>query len=85
MNLYELAHHPDAFTALNNSDSGFWWGDSSNSTGEQFRDYLNNPDAFPNGYQEYWTLNHWAKTDENEFRMHLLFVYFATTPESEWI
>lgn len=78
MNLYELAHHPDAWSNESkcpNQTQGLWFGDSENSNQNQF-DMLNETDSSNPSAQ-----NH---NDENEFRMHLLFVYFATTDSKEW-
>lgn len=73
MNLYELAHHPETWnvqTRKNLIDPFCWWLDTI-STESQF-EILNNGSDIE------------GHTDEFCFRMHLLFVYFATTPESEW-
>lgn len=77
MNLYELAHHPESYDLLNSGagNDERWWGCDKTSTKEQF-DMMNFPDYTNNkSIQDH--------TDENEFRMHLLFVHWATLPESE--
>lgn len=73
MNLYELAHHPDAY-AERYSWTGKGFMNDEITTYPQF------------SMLALCDLSHTAHkhTDENEFRMHLLFVYFATTLESEW-
>lgn len=73
MNLYELAHHPNLWNDWTNKQQWIHV-----STQEQFK-MLNYPEF--NG-QDFYNVS--EQEDENEFRMHLLFVYFATTPESEW-
>jgi hypothetical protein len=77
MNLFELAHHPDAYKAVDNLKyEEFWWGTEKNSTEEQFK-MLN---ARQRGRQADGLLERHVgtHTDENEFRMHLLFVHWAT-------
>jgi hypothetical protein len=79
MNLYELAHHPDAFT-----DVFGIYSFVKHSTKKQM-DLLN---VYTQGIE--FPVNHLndpelpVSHNEMEYRMHLLFVYFATTPESEW-
>jgi hypothetical protein len=77
MNLYELAHHPEAWNVnqLGNNEQEVnhcWFGHADNSTMKQFYMLIELHENVAN------------HTDENEFRMHLLFVYFATTDEKEW-
>lgn len=78
MNLYELAHHPEAWNhrSSNQGDNELWWGCNKTSTKEQF-----NMLHYPNYTNGDSIQDH---TDEFSFRMHLLFVYFATTDEKEW-
>jgi hypothetical protein len=76
MNLFELAHHPKAWDATDicrckNPD--FAWWNSVNSTKEQM-DLLS-------PFEGSLCVRH--HTDENEFRMHLLFVHWATAPDVE--
>lgn len=84
MNLYELAHHPDAWDAaqmsVNPGDplARLAWWNSINVTGEQF-EMLNNTTFEQNAT----ILADVFNGDENEFRMHLLFVHWATLPPEE--
>lgn len=71
MNLYELAHHPKAWLDLP-AQGDYWFGHKKYTTELQFDMLRKTTDPGAGDH-----------TDESCFRMHLLFVYFATTPESE--
>jgi hypothetical protein len=71
MTLFELAHHPEAFEHRHLGPRT-WWGEYNNCTSEQFI-MLNESFTEYNSVCEH--------TDENEFRMHLLFVHWATLKE----
>ena len=70
MNLYELAHHPEAWNSADYCKEGTeHWTDSNNTTDDQF-ELLNFQQNSANSVS--------CHTDENEFRMHLLFVHWTT-------
>jgi hypothetical protein len=72
MNLYDLAHRPDAFKGRQGTkEEDLWWGDQERSSYQQFKMLLGE-----NGMG--LVSDH---TNENEFRMHLLFVHWATEGE----
>lgn len=71
MTLYELAHHPDVWK---DRDLRFLW--IHHTTQEQF-DLLNYPSGTENKYHP---TDH---TNEMEYRMHFLFVHWATLKGSE--
>lgn len=71
MNLYELAHHPDAFNCRWSYNN---WGFRNVMTREQFSVY----DLAANDNEH--PMHH---TNENAFRMHLLFVHWATTEDAD--
>lgn len=68
MNLYDLALHPKAFKSKDGfSTDSPWWGRIA--TDEQFA-MLNDHFSTANPVNMH--------EDENEFRMHLIFVHWAT-------
>jgi hypothetical protein len=82
MNLYDLAHHPRIWYEHTNQPNINYLCKCSDKL----------PHNFLRMTEEQWEFmtftypkkSVWNHTDENEFRMHLLFVYFATTPTEEW-
>lgn len=84
MNLYELAHHPDAWKKGERSQLS-WVDYFSYFEDENIFRFLNETDKWEG---DTWSTNNPVSmhTDENEYRMHLLFAYWATQyswPEKE--
>lgn len=73
MNLYELAHHPDAWKERTNDAGELWYGSDLITSIEQF-DML----CLDIDLKRPVSMIH---NNEIEFRMHLLFVHWATTED----
>jgi hypothetical protein len=79
MDLFEYAIHPDAFKDFFETKTEIYrasWAYESVTTSEQFQ-MLNQAQYVGDRTEHINSL-----TDENEFRMFCLFVYYATTPEA---